>query len=52
MGLHLLFTILYIPSGEAMGKPWGSQAQEAAEGQQEEDLSKALEGAQVRRLSE
>ena len=28
------------------------QAQEAAEGQAEEDLSKALEGAQVRRLSE
>mmetsp|Transcript_80219 Transcript_80219/g.126513 ORF Transcript_80219/g.126513 Transcript_80219/m.126513 type:complete len:160 (-) Transcript_80219:41-520(-) len=28
------------------------KAQEAAEGQQEEDLSKALEGAQVRRLSE
>lgn len=28
------------------------KAQEAAEGQAEEDLSKALEGAQVRRLSE
>ena len=28
------------------------QAQEAAEGQAEEDLSKALEGAQVQRLSE